>query len=70
MGPKVFFYDTGMVKGDDGAKFENHCALSLLKDLFLFAEKNVVKSNLNYIMTQEKKRSIFVGSLMMKSLML
>lgn len=53
--PKIFFYDTGMVKGDDGAKFENHCALSLLKDLSLFSERNGVKANLQYIRTKEKK---------------
>lgn len=57
--PKIFFYDTGMVKGDDGAKFENHAALSLFKDMSLFSERNGIKVNLNYIRTKEKKEIDF-----------
>ncbi|MBI2410764.1 MAG: ATP-binding protein [Candidatus Kerfeldbacteria bacterium] len=29
--PKIYFYDTGLVEGDNGARFENMVALSLLK---------------------------------------
>jgi uncharacterized protein len=29
--PKIYFYDTGLVNGDNGAKFENLVAVSLLK---------------------------------------
>ena len=57
--PKIFFYDTGMVKGDEGAKFENHAALSLFKDMSLFSERNGIKVNLNYIRTKEKKEIDF-----------
>ena len=53
--PKIYFYDTGMVKGDDGARFENHAALSLLKDLSIFGERNGVRAELKYIRTKEKK---------------
>ncbi len=28
--PKVYFYDTGLVQGDDGARYENACATMLL----------------------------------------
>ena len=44
-----------MVKGDDGARFENHAALSLLKDLSIFGERNGVRAELKYIRTKEKK---------------
>jgi uncharacterized protein len=53
--PKIFFYDTGMVKGDDGAKFENHVAMSLLKDLSLYGEKTGEKTELKYLRTKERK---------------
>jgi uncharacterized protein len=29
--PKIYFFDTGLVQGDEGAKFENFVAISLLK---------------------------------------
>lgn len=32
--PKVYFFDNGMVVGDNGARFENHVALSLLKHVY------------------------------------
>ncbi len=38
--PKIYFYDTGMVKGDDGIRLENPVATSLLKSLD-FAEARV-----------------------------
>ena len=32
--PKIYFFDNGLVKGDDGAKFENLIALCLLKHVY------------------------------------
>jgi hypothetical protein len=32
--PKIYFFDTGLVQGDDGAKFENLMALCLLKHVY------------------------------------
>ena len=32
--PKIYFFDNGLVGGDDGAKFENLVAMSLLKDMY------------------------------------
>ena len=29
--PKVYFFDSGLVKGDSGARLENACAAMLLK---------------------------------------
>lgn len=58
--PKIYFYDTGLVVGDDGAKLENHTAVSLLKHaLFkkdVFGEEYEVK----YLRTKEEKEADFV----------
>jgi len=32
--PKIYFFDTGLVQGDNGAKFENLVAVSLLKHIY------------------------------------
>jgi predicted AAA+ superfamily ATPase len=32
--PKIYFFDTGMIKGDEGVKFENLTALGLLKHVY------------------------------------
>lgn len=58
--PKIYFYDTGLVVGDDGAKLENHIAVSLLK-LALF-KKDVFGEDyeLKYIRTKEGKEADFV----------
>lgn len=29
--PKIYFFDTGLVKGNEAIKFENFCALCLYK---------------------------------------
>lgn len=34
--PKVYFYDTSFVEGDEGIKLENTCAVSLLKHVQFF----------------------------------
>lgn len=31
--PKIYFYDTGLINGDEGARFENMVALCLLKEV-------------------------------------
>jgi uncharacterized protein len=33
-GPKVYFFDTGLVQGDEGIKFENMVAFCLLKFVY------------------------------------
>ena len=57
--PKVYFYDTGMVDGDDGVKFENHVAMSLLKSLKINQEITGVRSELMYLRTKDKKEIDF-----------
>ncbi len=56
---KVYFFDTGLVVGDEGAKYENFVAVSLLKSVLgrndTLGESNVLR----YIRTKEKKEVDF-----------
>ncbi|MCF8069015.1 MAG: DUF4143 domain-containing protein [Desulfobacterales bacterium] len=58
--PKVYFYDTGMVKGDDGIRFENMVAVSLLKHLNAIEDYDGKRAELKYLRTKEKKEVDFV----------
>lgn len=58
--PKIYFYDNGMVKGDDGAKFENIVAISLLKHLQAIEDYQGIQTKLSYLRTKEKKEVDFV----------
>jgi predicted AAA+ superfamily ATPase len=51
--PKIYFFDTGLVKGDDGIKFENFCAISLLKQCYLKEDLTGIRMALHYIRTKE-----------------
>lgn len=57
--PKIYFYDTGMVVGDEGAKFENFVALSLLKYLKNYQDEKGIPTDLKYLKTKEKKEVDF-----------
>ena len=57
--PKVYFYDTGMVQGNEGAKFENHVAMSLLKSLKMNQESSGIRSELMYLRTKDQKEIDF-----------
>ena len=52
--PKIYFYDTGMVEGDDGVKFENLVAISLLKHVFAMNDYLGKPCTLNYLRTKDK----------------
>lgn len=58
--PKVYFYDTGLVKGDEGARFENFVALSLLKHQCFLEDNFGVEAKLHYMRTKEKKEVDFL----------
>lgn len=58
--PKVYFYDTGLVKGDEGARFENFVALSLLKHQCFLEDNFGIEARLHYLRTKEKKEVDFV----------
>ena len=58
--PKIYFYDNGMVKSDEGIKFENFVAISLLKHLNAIEDYQGIKTQLYYLRTKEKKEVDFV----------
>ncbi|MBA3592406.1 MAG: ATP-binding protein [Pseudomonadota bacterium] len=51
--PKVYFYDTGLVKGDDGVRFENFMACSLLKHVEWQQDALGKEAGLHYIRTKD-----------------
>jgi uncharacterized protein len=51
--PKIYFFDTGMVIGDDGAKFENMVAISLLKHVCGTVDYLGRQMELMYIRTKD-----------------
>ena len=57
--PKIYFYDTGMVLGDEGLKFENMLAVSLLKHLNAMEDYEGRRAQLQYMRTKEKKEVDF-----------
>jgi predicted AAA+ superfamily ATPase len=57
--PKIYFYDTGMVKGDEGVRFENLVACSLLKHVNAIEDYEGKRAELKYLRTKEKKEVDF-----------
>jgi uncharacterized protein len=51
--PKVYFYDTGLVKGDAGVRFENFVACSLLKHVEWQQDALGKETGLHYIRTKD-----------------
>jgi len=58
--PKIYFFDTGMVKGDDGTRLENLVAASLLKKLDYIEDTRGIPCRLETLRTKEKKEVDFV----------
>lgn len=58
--PKFYFYDTGLVIGDEGAKFENLVAISLLKHLHYIEDNEGCETKLHYVKNKEKKEIDFL----------
>ena len=52
--PKIYFFDTGLVKGDEGAKLENLVAVSLLKHVYGKIDDVAENYQLHYLRTKEK----------------
>ncbi len=57
--PKVYFYDTALVQGDDGARFENLVAVSLLKHVYGKVDMEAEAYSLHYLRTKEGKEVDF-----------
>ena len=51
--PKVYFYDTGLVRGDDGLRFENAVAGMLLKHTQFLADAQGQDASLHYVRTKD-----------------
>ena len=60
--PKVYFYDTSFVEGDEGIKLENTIAVSLLKHVQFLIDAKGEKINLHYLRTKENKEVDFAVS--------
>jgi uncharacterized protein len=52
--PKIYFYDVGLVKGDDGCKFENFIATCLLKHVLARIDYQAENCALQYLQTKER----------------
>ena len=51
--PKVYFFDTGLVVGDEGARFENACAAMLLKHAHYLQDVEGRAATLHYVRDKE-----------------
>ena len=51
--PKVYFYDTGLVLGDEGLRFENLVACHLLKNVHWQQDTRGTATDLHYIRTKD-----------------
>jgi hypothetical protein len=57
--PKVYFYDNGLVIGDEGIKFENFSACSLLKNVLGRNDYLGKNEKLHYLRTKEDREVDF-----------
>jgi predicted AAA+ superfamily ATPase len=58
--PKVYFFDNGDVMGDEGARFENLVAASLLKRIHFLEDRDGYRYELRYIRDKEGREVDFV----------
>lgn len=58
--PKLYFYDTGLVKGDEGQRLENLVAMCLQKRLFYLEDRDGKPRSLHYLRTKEGREVDFV----------
>jgi predicted AAA+ superfamily ATPase len=57
--PKIYFFDTALVDGDDGIKFENLAALSLAKEAAADEDVRGAHASLNYLRTKDGRKVDF-----------
>lgn len=57
--PKVYFFDSGYVKGDEGMKLENTCAVCLLKHTQYLQDASGEDISLRYVRTRDGKEVDF-----------
>lgn len=57
--PKIYFFDTGLIKGDDGIKFENFVATCLFKHVLAKIDNLAENYTLQYLQTKERQEVDF-----------
>jgi len=57
--PKIYFFDNGLVIGDEGARFENFTAVSLLKHVLALSDYKGNNYELKYLRTKNGKEVNF-----------
>ena len=57
--PKVYFFDTGLVQGGEGARFENACATMLLSHAHFLQDSAGRAMSLNYVRDKEGREIDF-----------
>lgn len=57
--PKIYFFDTGLVNGNKGIKFENLVAVCLLKHAFSRKDYHAEDVSLQYLRTKERQEVDF-----------
>ena len=60
--PKVYFYDQGLVKGNEGARLENAVAYMLLKHTDYIRDTQGIETGLHYLRTKDGAEIDFVIS--------
>lgn len=60
--PKIYFFDIGLVKGDEGIKFENFVASCLLKHIYFKIDYQAKNYSLRYLHTKEHQEVDFAIS--------
>lgn len=57
--PKVYFFDTGLVEGEEGARFENACATMLLRHTHFLQDSAGKDIHLHYVRDKEGREIDF-----------
>jgi hypothetical protein len=57
--PKVYFFDTGLVNGDEGVRFENACATMLLRHAHFLQDSAGRAMSLHYVRDKEGREIDF-----------
>jgi Predicted ATPase (AAA+ superfamily) len=60
--PKVYFFDSGYIKGDEGLRLENTCAVCLLKHVQYLRDTSGAAPDLTYIRTKDGREIDFALS--------
>jgi len=60
--PKLYFYDTGFLPEDEGVRFENTCAVCLLKHVQFLQDVKGEPVDLHYMRTKDRREVDFAIS--------